>query len=113
MNVAIASLELGSVTQQAMGPDYFDSASFPAARFAAQIVKLDTGYEARGTLTLKGQEVPVTLPFTLDLDGGTARMQGGTTLDRLDFGIGQSLADESSLGFAVDVRVELEARRTP
>ena len=113
VTVAIPSLELGSVTQQAMGADYFDSASFPTARFAAQIVKLETGYEARGTLSLKGQEVPVTLPFTLELDGDTARMQGKMTLNRLDFGIGQSLPDESSLAFAVDVIVELEASRSP
>lgn len=113
VTIAIPSLELGSVTQQAMGADYFDSASYPTARFAAQIFKLETGYEARGTLTLKGQEMPVTLPFTLDLDGDTARMQGGLTLNRMDFGIGQSLPDESSLGFAVEVSVDLEATRKP
>lgn len=113
VTVAIPSLELGSVTQQAMGADYFDSATFPTALFAADIVKLEDGYEARGTLTLKGQEVPVTLPFTLELADGTARMQGAMELDRLDFGIGQSLPDESSLGFAVEVMVELEASRTP
>ncbi|AHD00876.1 cytochrome b/b6 domain-containing protein [Leisingera methylohalidivorans] len=111
VTVAIASLELGSVAGQAMGADYFDSANFPTALFKADIEKLAEGYQAAGTLTIKGQTVPVTLPFDLELEGNTAKMAGTLTLNRLDFGIGKSLPDESSLGFAVDVPVELEAVR--
>ncbi len=111
VTVAIPSLQLGTVTQQAMGADYFDSANFPAALFKAEIEKLAEGYQAVGTLTIKDQTVPVTLPFDLALEGDTAKMTGGLTLNRLDFGIGKSLPDESSLGFAVDVAVELEAKR--
>lgn len=111
VTIAIPSLELGSVTGQAMGADYFDSANFPTAVFQAEIEKLEEAYQAEGTLTIKDQTVPVTLPFSLDLEGDTARMTGALSLNRLDFGIGKSLPDESSLGFAVDVTVELEARR--
>ncbi|MFW8593279.1 cytochrome b/b6 domain-containing protein [Cribrihabitans neustonicus] len=111
VSVAIPSLELGSVTAQAMGADYFDAANHPAAAFEADIVKLEEGYQAEGTLTLKGVTVPVTLPFTLDLDGDSARMQGAMELNRLDFGIGAGLPDESSLAFAVTVTVELHATR--
>lgn len=111
VTIAIPSLELGSVTGQAIGADYFDSANFPTALFQAEIEKLEEGYQAEGTLTIKDQTVPATLPFSLDLEGDTARMTGALSLNRLDFGIGKSLPDESSLGFAVDVTVELEARR--
>lgn len=113
VTIDIASLTLGSITAQAMGADYFDSAQFPSAVFKADIVKLTEGYEARGTLTLKGKEVPVTLPFALEQDGNTARMRGALTLNRMDFGIGESQSDESTLAFAVDVNVELEATRAP
>ena len=112
VTIAIASLELGSVAGQAMGADYFDSANFPTAQFKAEIEKLAEGYQAAGTLTIKGQTVPVTLPFDLNLEEGKAVMQGGLTLNRLDFGVGKSLPDESSLAFAVDVAVELEASRS-
>ncbi|WP_264213748.1 cytochrome b/b6 domain-containing protein [Leisingera thetidis] len=111
VTVSIASLELGSVTAQAMGADYFDSANFPTALFKAEIEKLEDGYQAAGTLTIKDQTVPVTLPFDLELEGDRAKMTGALTLNRLDFGIGKSLADESSLAFAVEVPVALEARR--
>ncbi len=109
--VAIPSLTLGTVTSQAMGADYFDSTQFPTATFTADIEKLAEGYEARGTLTIRDQTVPVVLPFSLDLDGDTASMSGSLTLNRIDFGVGQSLADESSLAFAVAVNVDLTARR--
>ncbi|WP_291737939.1 YceI family protein, partial [Leisingera sp. F5] len=111
VTVSIPTLELGSVAGQAMGADYFDGANFPTALFKADIEKLAVGYQAAGTLTIKGQTVPVTLPFSLDLQGDTAKMAGTLTLDRLDFGVGKSLPDESSLGIAVDVQVELEAKR--
>ncbi|UWQ81157.1 cytochrome b/b6 domain-containing protein [Leisingera sp. S132] len=112
VTIAIPSLELGSVASQAMGADYFDSANFPTALFTAEIEKLAEGYQAAGTLTIKGETVPATLPFELELDGETAKMTGGLTLNRLDFGVGKSLPDESSLAFAVDVMVELAAKRT-
>ncbi|MFW8634262.1 cytochrome b/b6 domain-containing protein [Cribrihabitans pelagius] len=111
VTVAIPSLELGSVTAQAMGADYFDAASHPTAIFKAGILKLEEGYQAEGTLEIKGQPVPVILPFTLELEGERARMQGAMDLNRLDFGIGAGLKDESSLAFAVTVSVELEATR--
>ncbi|MCV6586337.1 MAG: cytochrome b/b6 domain-containing protein [Marinibacterium sp.] len=111
VTVAIGSLELGSVTAQAMGADFFDQAQFPTATFAAEIVKTDSGYQAAGPLTIKGASIPVVLPFTLAVDGDRAEMSGTLQLDRQDFGIGASMADESSLGFAVDVTVDLVATR--
>lgn len=111
VTVAIGSLTLGSVTDQAMGPDFFNATDFPTAMFQADLVTVVDGYEARGTLTIKGQSVPVTLPFGLSIDGETASMAGGLALDRRSFGIGDNMADESSLAFAVSVDVNLTARR--
>ncbi|WP_299703101.1 cytochrome b/b6 domain-containing protein [uncultured Tateyamaria sp.] len=111
VTVAIGSLALGSVTDQAMGPDFFNSADFPTATFTADIVTVVDGYEAQGTLMIKGQSMPITLPFGLSVDGDTASMTGGVTLDRRSFGIGDNMADESSLAFAVNVDVSLTALR--
>ena len=111
VTVSIGSLTLGSVTDQAMGADFFNAADYPTATFSAPITTTADGYVADGTLTLKGQAAPVTLPFTLTLDGDTATMQGSTTLNRMDYGIGQSMSDESNLGFGVDVTVSLTATR--
>ncbi len=110
--IAIGSLTLGSVTGQAMGPDFFDAQTHPTASYAGDLIKTETGYEAQGTLTVKGTQVPVTFPFTLDIDSdGLATMAGQLTLNRLDFGVGANMPDESSLLFAVDVALSLTARR--
>ncbi|WP_099824203.1 cytochrome b/b6 domain-containing protein [Oceaniglobus indicus] len=111
VDVSIPSLTLGSVTSEAMGPDYFDAETHPTANYTAVIRTADTGYVADGTLTLKGAEVPVTLPFTLDIDGDTATMSGATTLDRRDYAIGAGQTDEGTLGFAVSLAVDLTAVR--
>ncbi len=111
VTIAINSLSLGTVTEQAMGADFFDSAQFPTAQFKADLFKTDAGYEARGPLTIRDQSVDVILPFTLELEGDTATMSGTLELNRMDFNVGTSQPTEDSLGFAVAVSVELTAER--
>ena len=113
MQIAIPSLTLGSVTKQALGKDYFDAEDFPTATFQADILSAADGYVAEGTLSMKGAEVPVSLPFQLRIDGDTARMQGRTTLDRRNYAIGDNMGDPGQLSFEVDVIVELTATRAP
>lgn len=111
VTIDTTSLALGSVTEQAKGADFFDVSAHPSARFAAEITDASAGYLATGTLTLRGVTLPVTLPFSLTIEGDTARMTGQTTLDRRDFGIGASFSDEGSVGFSVIVTVDLTATR--
>ncbi len=110
--ISIGSLSLGSVTDQAVGPDFFDATTFPTATFQGDIVNVSDGYEAVGTLTIKDQSVPLTLPLMLALNEGTAEMETRITLDRRTFGIGDNMGDESALAFAVDVLIALTATRT-
>lgn len=111
VEIVIASLTLGSVTDQALGTDYFDAPQFPTATFNADIISDPESQEAQGMLEIRGVEQPIRFPFDLEIDGDTARMGGTLRLQRLDFGIGANMPDESTLGFAVDVLVELDAKR--
>lgn len=111
VTISTGSLTLGSVTDQALGPDFFDTETFPRAVFDADIFRGPNGYEARGTLTIKDKSVPATLPFALVVQGDTATMDGGLTLDRRAFSIGDAMTDEGQLKFAVSVAVRLTARR--
>ena len=114
--VAVASLTLGSVTSQALGAEFFDAEGFPRAVFAAGILAApegsEAGYVAEGTLSLRGVEVPVTLPFDLTVEGERATAEGVAVVDRRDFAIGESYADPGTLGFEVEITVALEAVRT-
>ena len=111
VRIGVPTLTLGSVTDQALGADFFDAATHPVATYTAKIRPEGTGQIAEGTLDLRGATVPVTVPFTLTIDGDTATMTGTTTLDRRDFGMGATYTDESSVGFGVGVDVALTATR--
>ncbi|QDY68909.1 cytochrome b/b6 domain-containing protein [Qingshengfaniella alkalisoli] len=111
--IDISSLTLGGVTEQALGPSYFAADEFPTAVFEGVITQEGadkTDYIADGALILKGVTVPVTLPFTLQLDGNVAQMSGQITLDRRDFGIGDA-GSEGTVGFEVVVDIALEAQQ--
>ena len=113
VQIDMASVTLGSVTDQARGTEFLDTATHPTALFEAQIAPGATGHVATGTLTLRGATKPVSLPFALTIDGDTAMMTGTATLDRRDFGIGPSYPDEKTVGFVVEVGVALKASRKP
>jgi len=76
------------------GKDLFDVTQYPQARFiASHIAATSTGYEATGTLTLRGVTRSITVPFTWrtatvkDLPVGY--LSGQMIVRRLDFGVGQ------------------------
>ncbi|MCF2905006.1 cytochrome b/b6 domain-containing protein [Octadecabacter sp. CECT 8868] len=108
--IETASVTLGSVTDQAKGPEFFDVQTFGQATFAGDITQVDGGaHTVVGTLTLVGQTLPVTLDFDLVIADGVAEMSGTTTLDRRDFGMGAAYPDETSVGFSVEVLIVLTA----
>ncbi|MGB3554521.1 MAG: YceI family protein, partial [Jannaschia sp.] len=113
VGIATGSLTLGSVTAQATDGDFLDVATHPQAMFRAIISAEQDAYIARGTLDLRGAEVPVALPFTLSIDGDNATMIGTAELDRRDFAMGSSYPDETNVGFGVLVHVALTATRAP
>ncbi len=116
VQIAVPSVTLGSVTSEALKPEFFDAEAHPTAAFDAVILKAEgiDAYVADGTLTLKGATMPLSLPFTLALDGDDARMNGETVIDRRDFDIGTTnYADEGTVAHNVRVSVNLTATRDP
>ena len=108
--IGTTSLTLGSVTDQAKAPDFFDVTSHAQSVFEGEIMQINgSKHTAMGTLTLIGKTVPVTLDFDLEVTDGIATVLGSTMLDRRDFGMGAAYPDESSVGFSVDVLIELTA----
>ena len=61
-----------------------------AAEFRTTSIRHVSGdnYEARGTLTIRGHALPITLPFTLTITGNHASMRGRTHIDpRIDINV--------------------------
>jgi polyisoprenoid-binding protein YceI len=112
--VDLASARTGDVQRDEALPqkDWFDVRAESQARFeATRFVDKGRGdYEAVGTLTLRGSSRPVTLPFHLTLDGGTARAAGHVGLVRTDFGVGQGpWASGQWVGLDVGVEIDITA----
>jgi cytochrome b561 len=74
--------------------DFFDVARYPQSHFSASHMdRTAAGYEATGSLTLRGVTRNITIPFTWRTATVQGRsvgyLAGQTTLRRLDFGVGQ------------------------
>jgi len=110
-----ASFSSGASDRDGMigGAEWFDVATFPEAKFVSTGITAGAeagSYVAAGTLTIKGVDVPVELPFTLAIDGTHAVADGELTLDRLAFGVGTGdWEDDSVVSTAVKVLVHIEA----
>ncbi len=111
--IAIASVDTRNDDRdsQIVGPDWFDSAAFPLARFETTAFRRDgTAYVARARLTLRDVTREVELPFTLEIDERNALMTGELVVNRTAFGIGRGQwMDTSVVGDEVTIRIRLRA----
>lgn len=94
--------------------EWFAVPSFPAAVFKADRFS-KTGqnrYLAKGTLRMKGLTLPLSLPFTLTIDGDRAVMHGTASIDRIAYKIGEGeYAATTEIPAAVRVDVVVNATR--
>ncbi len=115
--IGLASVDAGDRDRNANlpGKDWFYIESFPTATFVSKDIRALSGdnYEARGNLTLKGVEKPLSLTFSLSIDGNTALAKGGVTFSRRDFGIGEGpdFETEDWVKFPVSVSIDVTASR--
>ena len=114
----VASAATGNADRdQALPTDTFlDAPAYPKASFVAHhFTALGGGrYQADGVLTLRGVSKPLSLPFTLVIQGNQARMTGQVAINRLAFGVGQGeWKAVTTIPAAVNVSVAITARRAP
>lgn len=114
IDLASADTSDGQRDEMLRGSDFFNVGAHPKARFTASRITHKGGdrYAAAGTLDLHGVKRPVTLDFTLKIDGDTARATGSTRLDRTAFGVGAGdWAATDQIAGNVSVRFDFRARR--
>lgn len=88
--------------------DYFDVVSFPAINMKATLFGKETDGSFRGyfKLTMKGKTKDVLVPFTFTEKDGKAILKGTFTINRLDFGVGESsmiLSNNAKITIEVNV----------
>jgi cytochrome b561/polyisoprenoid-binding protein YceI len=91
INTASVTASDNQVQSALSGSDWFDTASHAQATFSAKSFSAtgNNRFIAKGTLTLRGVSQPLSLPFTLTIEGDQAKMSGSATIDRIAFGVGQ------------------------
>jgi len=88
--------------------EYFDVATFPAINMKATIFgkEVDGSFKGYFNLILKGKKKDVLVPFSFIEKDGKALLKGSFTINRLDFGIGESsmvLSDNATIFLEVNV----------
>jgi polyisoprenoid-binding protein YceI len=115
IEIDVASFTSGSRDrdQNVTNPEWFDADSHPDAIFETSAFReTDDGYEADATLSIKGVSQEVTLPFTLDIEGDRAHMQGRLEIIRTEYNVGEGeWEDGDTVGLDVAVVVDLIATR--
>lgn len=116
-NIDISSIDAGDKDRNGAlpGKEWFFVKKFPEAIFQSSDFSKtgENSYAAAGTLSIKEVSQPLTLPFTLNIDNGTADMSGEVTLDRTlwDLGSGTWSTDEwVSTSVRVDVKIKAKAK---
>lgn len=93
IDVDLASIDTGSAegNEEVAGKPWFNIKTFPTARFTVSRVKAlgDHRYEAAGPLTIKGKTQDIVVSATFTAQGKTGVFEGGFTLRRADFAIGE------------------------
>ena len=112
IEVDLASIDTGSdeANDEVGKKAWFNTSAFPTAKFASSSVT-QTGpdkYEARGKLSIKGIGQDVVAPFTVKRAGDTVTYEGGFTLKRLQFKIGEGVwSDIETLADGVQVKFRM------
>lgn len=89
IKVASADMASADINKAIAGPEWFDFAKYPQAEFrATDIARAANRFVAHGTLTLKGVQQPVDVPFSWTPAGDGATMDGEFVVKRAPFGIG-------------------------
>lgn len=72
--------------------EYFDVANYPVINMKATSFskEKDGGFKGYFKLTIKGKSKDVLVPFTFIEKDGKALIKGSFTMNRLDFGVGES-----------------------
>ena len=114
ISIDLAAIDAGSkdANDEVVGKQWFNVKAFPTASFTSSTVKTAGAgrYEVAGPLTIKGKSIPVTASFGFNAEGNSGIFDGGFTLKRVDFAIGEGpWADLSTVANEIQVNFRVVA----
>jgi len=114
ISIDLAAIDAGSkdANDEVVGKQWFNVKVFPTASFTSSTVKAAGAgrYEVTGPLTIKGKSSPLTASFGFKAEGNNGIFDGGFTLKRIDFAIGEGpWADLSTVANEIQVNFRVVA----
>ena len=118
LDIDVASIDTGSAEgdDAVVGKLWFNAKAFPAASFVSTGLKALGGnrYEARGKLSIKGKTRDVVAPVTFQATGNRGVFDGGFTIKRLDYAIGEGeWADLGTVANEIQIKFHIVVNATP
>ena len=110
VTIDIATVSTGNTTRDGhlQGGPWFDAATAPTAKFVStKIEKVEKGYMAFGSFTLKGVAKEIAVPFTYEGTTEAGTFKGTATIKRKDFNVGPADKDDpgNDIAIAFDIPV--------
>jgi polyisoprenoid-binding protein YceI len=114
LDVDLASIDTGSSEgdDEVAGKQWFNTKTFPTARFTSSGVKALSGnrYEVTGQLSIKGRTQTVSAPTTVTVSGNAATFDGAFVIKRADFAIGEGVwADFGTVANEIQIKFHVVA----
>jgi len=114
--IDLASADAGGPDANSLlkSQEFLDIARFPSATFEATSIEAlpDGRLQAKGPLTLKGHSASIVVTFATRRDASGLWFDGGTTISRLAFQVGEGQwADTSTLDDDVQIQFKLPIAR--
>ncbi|MBC7862040.1 MAG: YceI family protein [Bacteroidia bacterium] len=90
-SIDVSTLKAGNEKLEAhlLSPDFFDATKFPKITFTSTaITKTDTGFVAKGNLTMKDSTKVIDLPFTFkEIEKNKGTFSGVMTVNAAEYGV--------------------------
>jgi len=108
-SVVVTSINSGdnSRDSEALSDNWLNPSIQPEARFTSTDIRATAdGYEAVGSLSVKGEAREFTLPFTVEIEGDTAIASSSFGFQRRQWNVGGGDFDDSvsdSISVAIDI----------
>jgi polyisoprenoid-binding protein YceI len=97
--IDVSSINTGNGLQNkhALGEEWFNADKYPNIKFtSSSIEKKESGYAAKGKLTVKDVTKDVTIPFTFTKSGSKGKFSASFSIDRATYNVGKAGGDVGS-----------------
>jgi len=110
VSVATGSTGNGQLDQSMLSAEGLAPETHAQARFTSEDIRASAnGYEAHGTLNIRGADHAVILPFSLEITDGRAVADAALEIARIDYGVGDANWGETAASVTIVLHIEADA----